>query len=69
GLHSYIRNALANLVNERDQDDKIEIKDHSEYSLEGIDMELDIGEQLLETLRKICPTLYGICEECQQPNT
>ncbi|CAG8707700.1 19101_t:CDS:2, partial [Racocetra fulgida] len=55
--------------NER-QDGKIEIKDPSEYSLKGIDMEFDLDdEQLLETLRKLCPTLYGICEECQQPNT
>ncbi|CAG8568196.1 16058_t:CDS:2, partial [Dentiscutata heterogama] len=57
-------------VNESSQDDKkIEINDPSEYSLKSIDMGLEIGDQLLESLKKICPTLYGMCEECYQPNT
>ncbi|CAG8770111.1 4104_t:CDS:2 [Cetraspora pellucida] len=56
-------------MNKDYQNDKIEMTDLSENSPRVIDMEFDIDEQLLERLRKICPTLYGMCEECQQPNT
>ncbi|CAG8847150.1 12301_t:CDS:1, partial [Racocetra persica] len=54
------------------QDNEIEItypSEYSEFSLNGIELNIALDEKLFERVSKICPTPHGMCEECQEPNT